>query len=167
MGPITPCLWFDGNAEEAVRFYCTLFPDAEVTHVVRAPAGGPRPAGGVIALNFRLAGRDFQAINGNSQFQFSEAVSFSVPCDTQAEIDALWDRLVEGGTPMRCGWLKDRYGLAWQVVPATLGRLMTQIRPGRDGACHGGVHDDDQVRHRGPRSRRRGLKWRSHIELRE
>lgn len=118
MQKITPFLWFDGNAEEAVDFYTDVFPDGRVTQVTRCGAGGPGPEGSVLTMTFELQGQQFVALNGGPAFQFSEAVSFLVSCDDQDEVDRYWDRLGEGGTPMACGWLKDRYGLAWQIVPA-------------------------------------------------
>ena len=121
---ITPFLWFNGQAEEAARFYVSLFEDAAVTQVVRCGPAGPGPEGSVLTVAFRLAGQGFVALNGGPQFSFTEAVSFVVNCDNQAEIDDLWARLSEGGTPSHCGWLKDRYGLSWQVVPAELPELM-------------------------------------------
>ena len=117
MQTITPFLWFDGNAEEAVAFYVATFPDSRVTQVTRCGPGGPGPEGSVLTISFTLRGQEFVALNGGPAFTFSEAVSFLVRCDSQEEIDRYWDRLVEGGSPMACGWLKDRYGLAWQIVP--------------------------------------------------
>ena len=121
---ITPFLWFDGQAEEAARFYVSLFENSAVTQVVRYGAAGPGPEGTAMTVAFRLAGQDFVALNGGPQFPFTEAVSFLINCDTQAEMDALWSQLTEGGTPGQCGWLKDRYGLSWQVVPAELPALL-------------------------------------------
>jgi predicted 3-demethylubiquinone-9 3-methyltransferase (glyoxalase superfamily) len=120
---ITPCLWLDGRAEEAANHYVSIFPDAKVTDVTRYPEGAPQPAGTVMTVNFRLAGQDFIALNGGPKFTFNEAVSFVVTCADQAEIDAFWEKLSEGGTEIQCGWLKDRYGLCWQVVPAGLDAL--------------------------------------------
>ena len=114
--PITPFLWFDGIAEEAVNFYCSVFPDSEITRVTYKP--DEHGAGSVLTIEFKLRGEEFIALNGGPQFQFSEALSLMVACETQEEIDYYWDKLVEDGTPMACGWLKDRYGLAWQITPA-------------------------------------------------
>ena len=122
---VTPFLWFNGQAEEAARFYVSLFENAAVTQVVRCGPAGPGPEGSVMTVAFRLAGQNFVALNGGPQFSFTEAVSFVVNCDTQAEIDALWSGLSDGGTPSHCGWLKDRYGLSWQVVPAQLPKLLS------------------------------------------
>lgn len=121
---ITPFLWFNGQAEEAAGFYVSLFEDSAVTQVVRYGASGPGPEGTAMTVAFRLAGQHFVALNAGPQFSFTEAVSFVINCDTQAEIDALWSRLTEGGTPGQCGWLKDRYGLSWQVVPSELPALL-------------------------------------------
>ena len=115
---ITPCLWFDGKAEEAAAFYASIFPDSSITGIT------PGPAGEALAVAFRLAGVDFLALNGGPQFRFNEAISLSIDCRTQAEVDELWARLSEGGSAGRCGWLKDRYGLSWQVVPRRLSELL-------------------------------------------
>jgi predicted 3-demethylubiquinone-9 3-methyltransferase (glyoxalase superfamily) len=116
---ITPCLWFDGTAEEAAQFYTSLFPDGRITKVSRSPADTPSgPAGMVITVEFTIAGQDFIGLNGGPEFNFNESVSFSIDCADQAEVDRYWDALVEGGGEHSvCGWLKDRYGLSWQVVP--------------------------------------------------
>lgn len=121
---ITPCLWFHGQAEEAANFYASLFPDSALLEVVRWPEGatvpGGPPAGSVLTVRFRLAGQEFIALDGGPQFSFDEAVSFSIRCETQDEVDRYWQQLGEGGSHGPCGWLKDRYGLSWQVVPAVL-----------------------------------------------
>jgi predicted 3-demethylubiquinone-9 3-methyltransferase (glyoxalase superfamily) len=120
---IKPFLWFDDQAEEAAKFYTSVFPDSEIVQVARYPAGAPVPAGKVMTVAFRLDGLDFVALNGGPQFPFTEAVSFVVECADQAEIDHYWDRLTSGGgKPVQCGWLKDRFGLSWQVVPKDIGR---------------------------------------------
>jgi predicted 3-demethylubiquinone-9 3-methyltransferase (glyoxalase superfamily) len=120
---ITPTLWFDGTAEEAARFYTGLFPDSPIEAVHRAPAANPSTAAGeVLLVTFTLAGQRFTGLNGGPQFSFTEAVSFQVDCADQAEVDRYWDALVEGGGEHGpCGWLKDRFGLSWQVVPRQLG----------------------------------------------
>jgi predicted 3-demethylubiquinone-9 3-methyltransferase (glyoxalase superfamily) len=115
---ITPCLWFDGKAEEAARFYVSVFPDSAVTKVT------PGPTGAALVVEFRLAGVRFLALNGGPQFTFNEAISLSVDCRSQAEVDELWDKLSAGGSGGQCGWLKDRYGVSWQVVPAVLPQLL-------------------------------------------
>jgi predicted 3-demethylubiquinone-9 3-methyltransferase (glyoxalase superfamily) len=123
---ITPCLWFDGQAEEAATFYATLFPDSRVENVHRAPADYPSgKAGNALTVEFALMGRPFLGLNGGPHFQFNEAVSFSISCEDQAEVDRYWDALTAGGgEPGPCGWCKDRFGLSWQVVPKALPRLL-------------------------------------------
>ena len=126
MPKITPNLWFDGNAEEAASFYVSLLPDSRVDNVYRSPADNPStPAGAVLLVDFTLAGQHFTAINGGPQFPFTEAVSFLIDCEDQAEVDRLWNALIAGGgSPGQCGWLKDRFGLSWQVIPREMGELM-------------------------------------------
>jgi predicted 3-demethylubiquinone-9 3-methyltransferase (glyoxalase superfamily) len=136
MPKITPNLWFDGNAEEAANFYVSLLPDSRVETVSRSPADNPStPAGAVLLVDFTLAGQRFTGLNGGPQFPFSEAVSFVIDCEDQAEVDRLWDALTEGGgSAGQCGWLKDRYGLSWQVIPRQLGEMLgdpDQARAGR------------------------------------
>ena len=123
MSKITPCLWFDGQAEEAANFYVSLFPDSAVTNVT------PGPDGKAWVVAFRLAGVGFLALNGGPHFRFNEAVSLSIDCRSQAEVDELWEKLSAGGSPGRCGWLKDRYGLSWQVVPDVLPQLLADADP--------------------------------------
>jgi predicted 3-demethylubiquinone-9 3-methyltransferase (glyoxalase superfamily) len=128
----TPFLWFDSNAEEAMNFYVSLFPNSKIGSTTRYGAGGPGPAGTVMTAQFSLDGQDFVALNGGPVYKFSEAVSFSVSCDTQAEVDRLWDKLTSGGgQPGPCGWLKDKYGLSWQVVPAILPKLLSGSNPAK------------------------------------
>lgn len=124
---ITPCLWFNGNAEEAARFYVSLLPESQIDNVDRAPAEYPGGAAGdVLLIEFTLAGQKFQALNGGPEFRFNEAISFSLSCADQAEVDRLWSELTaDGGAPIQCGWLKDRYGLFWQIVPEALPQMMT------------------------------------------
>ena len=125
MSKITTCLWFDGQAEEAARFYVGLLPDSRVDEVVRAPVDFPGgSAGSVLTVAFTLAGQTYLGLNGGPQFPFTEAVSLIVNCEDQAEVDRLWDALTAEGSPVQCGWLKDRYGLPWQIVPTALGRMM-------------------------------------------
>lgn len=129
---ISTCLWFDANAEEAVAFYRSVFgDDMRVVGTTRYGQTGPGPEGSVLTIEFRLRGRDFIALNGGPMFKFSEAISISVSCATQAEIDDLWGRLLEGGAAQQCGWLKDRFGLSWQIVPAALGDMMRDGDPRR------------------------------------
>ncbi|MGZ3852217.1 MAG: VOC family protein [Flavisolibacter sp.] len=131
MQKITPFLWFNTDAEEAARFYTSVFPDSKILHVARYSDAGAKaagmPAGTVMTVVFQLKGQNFTAINGGPVFKFTEAVSFVINCDTQDEIDHYWDSLSEGGDPkaQQCGWLKDKYGLSWQVVPSSLGQLMS------------------------------------------
>jgi len=124
MGKITPFLWFDGRAEEAANFYVSLFADAKVHSVSRYAENAPGPAGTVMTVCFELEGQRFIALNGGSQFKFTPAISFSIDCATQAEVDTLWERLSEGGRPNQCGWIEDKYGVSWQVVPSILPELM-------------------------------------------
>ncbi len=121
---ITPFLWFDSQAEEAARFYTGIFRNSKLSHVARYPEGSPYPAGSVMTVEFELDGQPFTALNGGPHFKFTEAVSFVVHCKTQAEVDHYWDKLLAGGTPSQCGWLKDKYGLSWQIVPDGLIELM-------------------------------------------
>ena len=126
MSKVTPCLWFDGNAEEAAKFYVSLLPGSHIETVMRSPADNPStPAGAVLVVDFTLAGQRFTALNGGPDFAFTEAVSFVIDCEDQAEVDRLWDALIAGGgSPSQCGWLKDRYGLSWQVIPRQLGEIL-------------------------------------------
>jgi len=123
---IRPCLWFDGNAEEAVNFYISVFGNSKILNVARAGDVGPWKKGAVAVtvMTFQLEGQEFMALNGGPQFKFNEAVSLLVNCETQAEVDDLWAKLGAGGKEIACGWLKDRFGLAWQVVPQVLGEMM-------------------------------------------
>jgi len=128
MKKITPCLWFDNKAEEAAKFYVSIIKNSKMGSIARygeegAKASG-RPAGTVMTVTFRLNGQEFMALNGGPQFTFSPAISFVVNCETQKEIDKLWDKLSEGGEKGVCGWLKDKYGVSWQIVPAVLGKMM-------------------------------------------
>ncbi len=121
-----PCLWFDGKAEEAATFYTSLFPDSHVDKVWRSPADTPSgPAGMVLTVDFTLRGQRFQGLNGGRDFSFNEAISFVIECEDQAEADRLWDALTaDGGEPGPCGWLKDRFGVSWQIVPRRLDELL-------------------------------------------
>lgn len=134
MTSIAPCLWFDGQAEQAATFYISLFPDSRIEEVSRAPGDYPDgKKGDALTVAFTLAGRGFLALNGGPHFQFNEAVSMSISANGQAEVDWLWEALIsDGGSPGRCGWLKDRWGLSWQVVPDALPRLLGN--PDREAA---------------------------------
>jgi predicted 3-demethylubiquinone-9 3-methyltransferase (glyoxalase superfamily) len=131
MPQITPNLWFDTESEQAAEFYVSVFPNSEIKMISYYGAAGPRPAGTVLTVDFILDGQEFTAINGGPQFTFDEAVSFLIQCAGQDEIDYYWTRLSEGGEEGPCGWLKDRYGLSWQVVPAGFAELMTDPDQGR------------------------------------
>jgi predicted 3-demethylubiquinone-9 3-methyltransferase (glyoxalase superfamily) len=135
MTSITPCLWFDGQAEEAANLYVSIFPDSRVDKVTRTPSDYPAgKAGQVITVEFTLMGRPFLGLNGGPEFKFSEAVSFSISCEDQAEVDLYWDALTaNGGEPGPCGWCKDRFGLSWQVVPKALPRLLADPDRARAG----------------------------------
>jgi predicted 3-demethylubiquinone-9 3-methyltransferase (glyoxalase superfamily) len=124
---VTPCLWFDGQAEEAANFYVSLLPDSHIDNVFRSPAETPSgPAGMVLTVDFTVAGQPFQGLNGGPDFTFNEAVSFQIDCEDQAEVDRLWNALSEnGGQPGPCGWIKDRFGLSWQITPRALGRMLS------------------------------------------
>ena len=126
---ITPSLWFDGNAEEAVNFYVSLFKNSEIKGIARYGEAGPGAKGTVLTVDFQLEGQTFLAINGGPEFTFTPAVSFMVNCETQQEVDYLWEKLTEGGEEVQCGWLKDKYGLSWQIVPTVLGQLMQDKDP--------------------------------------
>ena len=124
MQKITPFLWFDGKAEEAMNFYVSIFKNSKVGSVARYGEGGPRPKGTVLSATFQLEGQDFFALNGGPQFKFTPAISLFVNCETQQEVDELWEKLSEGGEKEKCGWLKDKYGLSWQIIPSVLGKLL-------------------------------------------
>jgi predicted 3-demethylubiquinone-9 3-methyltransferase (glyoxalase superfamily) len=131
MQTITPLLWFDGQAEEAMNFYVSIFKDAKVVSLSRYGKAGPGPQGTVMTASFELFGQSFLAINGGPQFKFSPAIAFMVNCETQAEIDHYWEKLSEGGEEQRCGWLKDKYGTSWNIVPSVLGPMMQDKDPAR------------------------------------
>ncbi|MBV8539952.1 MAG: VOC family protein [Pseudonocardiales bacterium] len=131
MPKIVPCLWFDGQAEQAAAHYIGIFPDSEVLGVTRYGPGAPGPEGSVMAVSFSLDGQRFVGLNGGPQFTFTEAISFQVLCADQEEVDYYWDRLSEGGQEGPCGWLKDRFGVSWQVVPAVLLDLIDDPDAGR------------------------------------
>jgi predicted 3-demethylubiquinone-9 3-methyltransferase (glyoxalase superfamily) len=130
---IHPCLWFDANAEEAVTFYTSIFKNSSIKSVARYGKDGPMPEGTVMTIQYELEGQLFTALNGGPAFKFNEAVSFIVGCNSQEELDSYWDALVEGGKEQRCGWLKDKYGVSWQIVPAVIGELMSNKDPKKTG----------------------------------
>jgi predicted 3-demethylubiquinone-9 3-methyltransferase (glyoxalase superfamily) len=131
MQKITPCLWFDGQAEEAANFYCSIFKNSQILETSYYGEGAPKPAGTVLLVSFELDGQEFQGLNGGPEFQFTEALSLSVSCDGQDEVDYFWDRLTDGGEAGPCGWLKDKYGVSWQIVPQQMGALLGDPDPGR------------------------------------
>ncbi|MFN8585283.1 MAG: VOC family protein [Dehalococcoidia bacterium] len=133
MQKIHPMLWFNTQAEEAAEFYTSLFPDSRITDVARFGDGSPGTAGTVMTVSFELAGQQLTALNGGPEFNFTEAISLYVDCADQAEVDRLWERLTDGGEPGQCGWLKDRFGVSWQVIPSALGELMGDPDPERTG----------------------------------
>ena len=134
MSKISPCLWFDGEAEEAAKFYVSLLPDSKINRVQKNPVDGPSgKAGSVLVVQFTLAGQEYMALNGGKRFEYTHAISFKIDCADQAEVDRLWDGLSEGGSIERCGWLKDRYGISWQIVPSVLPELLGG--PDRAGAA--------------------------------
>jgi predicted 3-demethylubiquinone-9 3-methyltransferase (glyoxalase superfamily) len=129
MKPITPFLWFDTNAEEAVNFYCSVFKNSKINKVAYYSDAGPIPKGTVMTIDFELEGQRFTAMNGGPHFEFNESISFVTWCDTQEEIDYKWEKLAAGGREIQCGWLKDKYGLSWQVTPPILIEMMTDTDP--------------------------------------
>jgi predicted 3-demethylubiquinone-9 3-methyltransferase (glyoxalase superfamily) len=131
MDTITPCLWFDTESEEAATFYTSVFKNSRITEISRYTEAGPRPAGEVMLVAFELNGQPFTALNGGPQFKHSEAISFQIPCDSQEEVDHYWDRLTEGGEESECGWLRDRFGISWQVFP----KRMVELFSGPDRAA--------------------------------
>jgi predicted 3-demethylubiquinone-9 3-methyltransferase (glyoxalase superfamily) len=128
---IMPCLWFDGQAEEAANYYISIFKNSKVLEVSRYGEGGPLPAGTALTVTFQLEGLRFMALNGGPEFRFSEAISLYVDCEDQAEVDHLWAKLTDEGEESMCGWLKDKYGLSWQIVPSALGEMMQDEDPAR------------------------------------
>jgi len=128
---ITPNLWFDTEAEEAAKFYTSVFEDSRIVEVSHYPENSPGPAGSVMTVEWELNGQRFVGINGGPQFKFDEAVSFMISCEDQDEVDYYWEKLTDGGEESQCGWLKDRYGLSWQVVPKGMGELFSDSDPER------------------------------------
>ncbi|MEL6224907.1 MAG: VOC family protein [Cyanobacteria bacterium J06627_8] len=125
MQKVVPCIWFDGDAEAAAQFYVSLLPDSRIDRVLKSPADIPSgPAGTVLIVEFTLAGTKYMGLNGGPQYSFTEAVSFQIYCDDQSEVDRLWIALADGGSEVACGWLKDRWGLSWQIIPTRLIELL-------------------------------------------
>ncbi|MDQ4091214.1 MAG: VOC family protein [Actinomycetota bacterium] len=139
MQKITPCLWFDSQAEEAATFYTSIFGNSRILEVARYGKAGPGPEGSVMTVNFELDGHEFVALNGGPQFTFNEAISLQVNCRTQEEVDDLWTRLSEGGAEGPCGWLKDRYGVSWQIIPTRLNELLADPDPQRSQRAMGAM----------------------------
>jgi predicted 3-demethylubiquinone-9 3-methyltransferase (glyoxalase superfamily) len=134
MSKIYPFLWFDTQAEEAVNLYCSIFPNSKIGKIARCGKFGPGPEGSVLTIAFSLDGQEFTALNAGPRFKFTEAISFVVPCKTQDEIDNYWSRLTaDGGQESQCGWLKDKFGLSWQIIPANIGELMSDPDPQKSG----------------------------------
>jgi predicted 3-demethylubiquinone-9 3-methyltransferase (glyoxalase superfamily) len=131
MQKITPFLWFDSKAEDAMNFYVSVFKNSKVVRVSRYGEAVPGPKGTVMSATFELEGQQFYALNGGPQFTFTPAISLFVNCETQQEVDELWDKLSEGGKKERCGWLKDKYGLSWQIIPSALGKLLGDKDPAK------------------------------------
>jgi predicted 3-demethylubiquinone-9 3-methyltransferase (glyoxalase superfamily) len=129
MQKITPFLWFDDNAEEAVNFYISVFRNSKIISSSRYGEEGPGPAGTLMTATFQLEGQEFMALNGGPEYKFTEAISFFVNCETQAEVDRLWEKLSEGGEKSQCGWLKDKFGVSWQIVPTALGQMLQDPDP--------------------------------------
>ncbi len=157
---ITPCLWFDTQAEDAAKFYVGIFKNSRIGSVSRFPDAGKeihgKDAGSVMVVEFEIEGQTFTALNGGPQFTFDEAVSFQVMCETQDEIDYYWSKLTaDGGSEVQCGWLKDKFKLSWQIVPSIVPKLMSGGR-GQGGAGHERLHEDEEARHRDAAARRRG-----------
>jgi len=131
MQKISPFLWFNDNAEEAMNFYVSIFKNSKVGRVTRYGETGPGPKGTVMSATFQLEGQEFFALNGGPQFKFTEAISFFVNCETQEEVDELWEKLSEGGRKDMCGWLKDKFGLSWQIIPTVLGQMLGDKDPAK------------------------------------
>jgi predicted 3-demethylubiquinone-9 3-methyltransferase (glyoxalase superfamily) len=145
----TPCLWFDGKGEEAANFYTSVFKNSRVHHVARyseegAKASG-RPKGSAMTVSFRLEGQDFLALNGGPMYSFTPAISFIVNCDSQAEVDHFWEKLSEGGKKVQCGWLQDRFGVSWQIVPRVLGELMQDKDPEKSNRVMGALMQMEKI----------------------
>ena len=131
MQKITPCLWFDGNAEDAANFYASVFKNAKIGKISRYGDSGPGPKGSVLTVSFELEGLEFTALNGGPQYKFTEAISLHVDCKSQEEVDYYWDKLSGGGEIIQCGWLKDKFGLSWQIVPTALIEMLNDSDPAK------------------------------------
>jgi len=124
MQKISPCLWFDDQAEEAARFYVSIFKNSKIGKILHYGEGAPKPKGSVLLVHFKLAGQEYIALNGGPEFKFNEAISLKVNCKSQKEVDRMWKKLSAGGQEVQCGWLKDKYGVSWQIVPTALGKML-------------------------------------------
>ncbi len=145
MQKITPFLWFDNQAEEAANFYVSLFKNSKVNNVNRYGDAGPGPKGSVMIVSFQLDGQDFIALNGGPNFKFTPAISLYVDCETQEEVDQLWDKLSAGGRKDRCGWLQDKYGLSWQIIPRALQQLMSDPDPKKSASVMNAMLQMDKI----------------------
>ncbi len=145
MQKIVPFLWFDGKAEEAANFYVSVFKNSKVVRVTRYGEAGPGPKGSVMSVTFQLAGQEVYALNGGPQFSFTPAISLFVNCETQAEVDALWEKLSAGGSKDRCGWLQDKYGLSWQIIPTALGRMLSDKDPKKSASAMKAMLQMDKI----------------------
>jgi len=145
MQGVTPFLWFDTQAEEAANYYSSVFDDGKITHVAHYGEAGPRPAGAVMTVDFELAGQKFIALNGGPEYHFNESVSFMVFCDTQDEVDRCWSQLSDDGEEGPCGWLKDKYGLSWQIVPTLLFELLGDPDPVKSQAVMAAMLKMDKI----------------------
>jgi predicted 3-demethylubiquinone-9 3-methyltransferase (glyoxalase superfamily) len=153
---ITPFLWFDGNAEEAAKFYVSIFSNSRILDVTRYGERGPGPKGSVMVVRFALEGQEFCGLNGGPHFTFSPAISFAVSCKTQQEIDRLWEQLSAGGEPGQCGWLKDKFGVSWQIVPAELPEMLNGAAPEKTDRIMSAVMEMNKVDLERMRSAARG-----------
>lgn len=133
MQKITTCLWYNNNAEEAANFYTSIFPNSNIIHVSRNGDNGPGPKGSALVVKFQIEGQEFMGLNGGPQYSLTPAISLVVDCKDQQELDSYWEKLSEGGEKQVCGWLKDKFGLSWQIVPTQLGQLMSDKDPARSG----------------------------------
>jgi predicted 3-demethylubiquinone-9 3-methyltransferase (glyoxalase superfamily) len=146
MQKISPFLWFDGKAEEAANLYTSVFKNSRIVNVSRYGEGAPQPKGAVMSVTFELEGQEFMALNGGPHFTFTPAISLFVKCETQAEVDALWDKLTaNGGEKSRCGWLKDKYGVSWQIIPTALGRMLQDKDPAKSRRVMGAMLQMDKI----------------------
>lgn len=145
MQKINPFLWFDGRAEEAMLFYTSIFKNSSIESLNRYGEGGPGPKGEVMSGTFLLEGQRFMALNGGPMFSFTPAISLFVNCETQEEVDELWDKLTEGGEPSRCGWLKDKFGVSWQIIPTVLSELLNDPDPEKAGRVMNAMLQMDKI----------------------